>query len=175
MALASSIHHLNGLVTDAISHGATVLIGSNGQSEGIDAFTSKSTNKAGFPRKARFFPPTLIINCNQKMRIAKEEAFGPIVAIYAVKSLEEAVDKINDSVFGLTSSIYTKDVQQAKVFAEKVDTGMVFMNRNDYVDPFLTWSGRKLSGKGDGVGLQSFHNVTKLKGLHFKLNKPQSL
>lgn len=188
MALSGSLSHLHSLVSDAISHGATVLLGSNGQPDNYDTNTSaatlfnnlgktvddkhvKSESGMNVPVKSRFFPPTLIINCTHKMRIAKEEAFGPIVAIYKVKSLEEAIRKVNDSQFGLTASIYTNDLQQAKTFAEGVDTGMVFLNRNDYVDPYLTWSGRKMSGKGDGVGLQAFHNVTKLKGIHFKMNK----
>jgi len=102
------------------------------------------------------------------MEVMVEESFGPLIAIQKVSSQEEAIAGINKSKYGLTSIIFTNDESNAETFAEQADTGTVFMNRCDYLDPYLAWQGRKDTGKGLSLSQFGFDSYTKLKNHHFK-------
>ncbi|MEQ1664632.1 MAG: aldehyde dehydrogenase family protein [Bdellovibrionales bacterium] len=91
-----------------------------------------------------------------------------ILPVIKVKSLEEALEKVNDSKYGLTSAIFTKDIAKAKTFAASANTGTVFMNRCDYLDPALPWTGVKDSGCGSALSHLGFLSVTRAKAIHFK-------
>ena len=78
----------------------------------------------------------------------REESFGPIVGIMKVRDDEEAIALMNDSPYGLTASIWTRDIEHAVAIGDRVETGTVFMNRCDYLDPALVWTGVKDTGKG---------------------------
>lgn len=123
-------------------------------------------------REARgtFFRPTLVTDVTNDMEIMQEENFGPIVGICKVNSMEEALTHINDSNYGLTSAIYTSNQKTAKTFAKEANTGTVFMNRCDYLDPALAWVGVKNSGQGFSLSKFSFHSVTRKKSIHFKID-----
>ncbi len=139
-------------VQEAIQQGAKILAG--GHVKKISA---------GF-----FYEPTLVGDVKQNMALMQEENFAPILPVMPVNSLEEAVHFVNDSKYGLTSAIFTKDIQKAKAFAEGANTGTVFMNRCDYLDPSLPWTGVKDSGCGSALSHLGFLSVTRAKALHFK-------
>lgn len=115
-----------------------------------------------------FFEPTLLANVKQNMELMQEENFAPILPVMPVDSMEQALELVNDSKYGLTSAIFTKDIQKAQIFAENANTGTVFMNRCDYLDPALPWTGVKDSGCGSALSLLGFLSVTRAKSLHFK-------
>ncbi|TPX60626.1 hypothetical protein SpCBS45565_g07467 [Spizellomyces sp. 'palustris'] len=129
-----SAHVIREHVADAISKGAKPLIDES-------LFPSA---KPGTP----YVAPQVLINVDHSMRIMREETFGPVVGIMKVASDEEAVQLMNDSEFGLTASIWTKDVEKGLNFGEDLEVGTVFMNRCDYLDPAMAWTGWKDSGRG---------------------------
>jgi acyl-CoA reductase-like NAD-dependent aldehyde dehydrogenase len=123
-------------------------------------------DKPGTP----YLPPEVLVNVDHGMEVMTEESFGPVVGIQAVKSDEEAVALMNDSRYGLTASVWTKDADAALSIGERIETGTWFMNRCDYLDPALAWTGVKDSGRGctlSKLGLEAF---TRPKSFHLRLN-----
>lgn len=120
--------------------------------------------------KGTFFQPTLVVDVKNNMTIMQEENFGPILPVMPVKNLEEGISMVNDSVYGLTAAIFTNDKEVAKKFATEANVGTVFMNRCDYLDPALPWTGVGDSGVGSALSKYGFYSVTRRKGLHFKIN-----
>jgi acyl-CoA reductase-like NAD-dependent aldehyde dehydrogenase len=118
--------------------------------------------------KGRFFEATLVADVKQEMALFQKESFGPIVAVSPVDSDEEALAKMNDSSLGLTASIWTKDAQRAAKLARALETGTVYMNRCDSVDPALPWVGVKDSGRGHSLSALGFDELTRPKSLHFR-------
>ncbi|KGJ95677.1 aldehyde dehydrogenase family protein [Thalassotalea sp. ND16A] len=116
-----------------------------------------------------FFQPTLLTDVNHQMRVMREENFGPIMPVMKVDSDEEALALINDSRYGLTSAIYTNDDELAETFAAQAQTGTVFRNRCDYLDPALPWTGYKDSGIGSGLSQYGFFCLTRPKAINFRL------
>ena len=115
-----------------------------------------------------YLMPQILTNVTHDMRIMREESFGPVVGIMPVKNDEEAIKLMNDSNFGLTASLWTKDINRAEAIADKIDTGTVFMNRADYLDPALCWTGCKETGRGGGLSIIGYHNITRPKSYHLK-------
>lgn len=87
------------------------------------------------PPEGNYVKPTLLGNVNHSMTVMTEETFGPVIPVMKVKSDEEAIKLMNDSEFGLTASIWTKDTTKAAELAEDVEAGTVFVNRCDYPSP----------------------------------------
>jgi acyl-CoA reductase-like NAD-dependent aldehyde dehydrogenase len=98
----------------------------------------------------------------------KQEQFGPILPLSPVGSDDEALARMNDSTMGLTASIWTTDLDRAERLAQRLDFGTVFMNRCDYVDPALPWTGHKQSGRGHSLSALGFDQLTKPKSIHFR-------
>ena len=120
--------------------------------------------------KTPYLPPEVLIDVDHRMAVMTEESFGPVVGIQAVKDDDEAIGLMNDSRYGLTASIWTKDAEAALRIGERVDTGTWFMNRCDYLDPALAWTGVKDSGRGctlSRLGLEAF---TRPKSFHLRLS-----
>lgn len=115
-----------------------------------------------------YLSPQILTNVSHDMRIMHEESFGPVVGIMSVRNDDEAVRLMNDSEFGLTASIWSNDTDRAMHLADQIDTGTVFMNRCDYLDPGLCWTGCKNTGRGGGLSQIGFHNLTRPKSYHFK-------
>lgn len=118
--------------------------------------------------RGRFFAPTVVSGTDHRMAISREESFGPIVAIQRVKDDAEALQLMNDSKFGLTASVWCQDVDRAKALLPKIEAGTVFLNRCDYLDPALAWTGWKQSGKGVSLSKLGFHAVTRAKSYHLR-------
>lgn len=112
--------------------------------------------------------PRLLTNVNHEMTVMRDETFGPIIPVMKVGSDEEAVLLMNDSQFGLTASIWTKDTETGHKLADNVEAGTVFVNRCDYPSPDLAWTGWKESGKGHTLSKLGFEQFVKLKSYHVK-------
>ena len=115
-----------------------------------------------------YLAPQILVNVDHSMRVMMEESFGPVVGIMKVKDDAEALRLMNDSPYGLTASIWTQDYDTAARLGEQVETGTVFMNRADYLDPALCWTGCKDTGRGGSLSYLGFHSVTRPKSYHLK-------
>jgi acyl-CoA reductase-like NAD-dependent aldehyde dehydrogenase len=115
-----------------------------------------------------YLPPEVLIGVDHGMQVMKEETFGPAVGIMPVADDEQAIALMNDSRYGLTASIWTADEEAALRIGDRVDTGTWYMNRCDYLDPALAWTGVKDSGRGctlSKLGLEAF---TRPKSFHLR-------
>ncbi len=117
---------------------------------------------------AAYLTPQVLTDVTHKMRVMRDESFGPVVGIMSVKDDDEAIACMNDSMFGLTAAIYTKDADAAEAIAKRLQTGTVFMNRCDYLDPALCWTGCKDTGRGAGLSVLGFQALTRPKSYHLK-------
>ncbi|KAF4318596.1 hypothetical protein BBO99_00002470 [Phytophthora kernoviae] len=155
MALPSAPQMLDAHVNDAVAKGAVKLTGSGIVTDGNG--------------KGRFYSPTLLAGCNGSMDIMTEESFGPIVGVERVSSDAEAIQRINDSKYGLTASVFTSDRDHAMKLGSQISAGTVYMNRCDVLDPYLPWTGNRDSGKGISLSKHGFRGVTKLKSWNFRV------
>jgi len=104
--------------------------------EAIEAGATAHIDPADFPQdNGAYLMPQILTNVTHDMRVMLEESFGPVVGIMPVKSDAQAIELMNDSDFGLTASLWTQDVARAEAIADQIETGTVFMNRADYLDP----------------------------------------
>ena len=117
-----------------------------------------------------YLSPQVLINVNHKMAVMREENFGPIVGIMPVKNQDEAIQLMNDSSYGLTASVWTQDQQRAVVIGEQLETGTVLMNRCDYLDPQLAWTGVKNTGRGITLSVLGYQQLSRIKSYHLLLN-----
>ena len=154
IAQSNHVGELEAMVEDARSKGARVVAG--GKRASVDG-------------RGRFFEPTLLAGCSQSMRFFREESFGPVLPVMRVSSDDEALGLMNDSTFGLTASVWTRDRERAARFGRALEAGTVFMNRCDYLDPALPWSGWKDSGRGVSLSALGFEALTRPKAVHFRL------
>jgi len=140
-------------IHDALTDGATALI-----------------DPTLFPEDdgGTYLAPQILVDVNHEMRVMREESFGPVVAIMPVKDDAHAIAMMNDSPYGLTASIWTADPDKAAEIGAQVETGTVFMNRCDYLDPALCWTGCKDTGRGGSLSYLGFHSVTRPKSYHLK-------
>ena len=137
--------------------------------EAVTAGAIALIDPSKFPKDGgAYLMPQLLINVTHEMRLMREESFGPVVGIMPVKSDAEAIALMNDSDFGLTASLWTQDTNRAEAIADQIETGTVFMNRADYLDPALCWTGCKNTGRGGGLSIIGYHNLTRPKSYHLK-------
>ncbi len=102
------------------------------------------------------------------MRVMMEESFGPVVGIMPVKDDEEAIALMNDCRYGLTASVWTADTDVAAEIGARLETGTVFMNRCDYLDPALCWTGCKETGRGTSLSVLGYQSLTRPKSYHLR-------
>ncbi|PQV55538.1 acyl-CoA reductase-like NAD-dependent aldehyde dehydrogenase [Defluviimonas denitrificans] len=140
-------------IADAITDGATALI-----------------DPALFPEDdgGAYLAPQILVNVNHEMRVMREESFGPVVGIMPVKDDAHAVAMMNDCDYGLTASLWTADSERAARIGRQIETGTVFQNRCDYLDPALCWTGCKDTGRGAGLSVLGYQSVTRPKSYHLK-------
>ena len=115
-----------------------------------------------------YVAPEVLTGVDHQMSVMREESFGPIVGIMKVRGDEEAIALMNDSPYGLTASIWTRDTDHAVAIGDRIETGTVFMNRCDYLDPALVWTGVKDTGKGAGLSQIGYDNLTRPKSYHLR-------
>ncbi|KAM0326766.1 hypothetical protein ACHAQA_006640 [Verticillium albo-atrum] len=136
--------------------------------KGAKDATPENESFANPPTKGNFVKPTLLTGVDHSMTVMTEETFGPVLPVQKVSSDEEAVKLMNDSEFGLTASIWTKDTDKGYELANEVEAGTVFVNRADFPSPDLAWTGWKNSGKGVTLSRFGFEAFVKLKSYHLK-------
>jgi len=149
----SSADIVRGQIEEAERKGAKALI--NMKVEG---------DRSGSP----YLAPEVLINVNHQMEVMREESFGPVVGIMKVRDDDEAVTLMNDSPYGLTASIWTRDADRAAELGVRIETGTVFMNRCDYLDPYLVWTGVKDTGRGAALSKYGFDALTQQKSFHLR-------
>ncbi len=115
-----------------------------------------------------YLAPQVLVEVDHSMAVMTEESFGPVVGIMKVEDDETAIRLMNDSRFGLTASVWTRDEAAAKTIGERVDTGTWFMNRCDYLDPALAWTGVKDSGRGCSLSVLGYEQLTRPKSFHLR-------
>jgi len=153
MAHARFAEHVRQQTNEAVKSGAKALI-----------------DPGLFPEDdgAAYLAPQLLVDVNHDMSIMREESFGPVVGIMKVSDDSQAIELMNDSHYGLTASLWTQDAQRATDIGRKLETGTVFMNRCDYLDPALCWTGCKDTGRGAGLSVLGYQSVTRPKSFHLK-------
>ncbi|MCP4327370.1 MAG: aldehyde dehydrogenase family protein [Alphaproteobacteria bacterium] len=128
-------------------------------------------DSASFPKDrpgSTYLAPQVLVDVDHSMKVMTEESFGPIVGIMHVRSDDAAVELMNDSEFGLTASVWTADPDAAIAIGDRIETGTFFMNRCDYLDPALAWTGVKDSGRGCTLSRVGFEHLTRPKSYHLK-------
>jgi len=145
---------VRGQIADAIAAGAT-------------AHIDPSTFAMDQPGTA-YMAPQVLTDVNHSMRVMTEESFGPVVGIQRVADDDEAIALMNDSEFGLTAVIFTADIEAGMALGERVQTGTLFVNRCDYLDPALAWTGIKNSGRGCTLSSVGYEALTRPKSFHVK-------
>jgi len=122
-------------------------------------------DKPGTP----YMAPVILTNVNQDMRVLQDETFGPVMTVMPVTGDDEAIRLINDSRYGLTSSVWTTDANAAEHIGDRIETGTWYMNRCDYLDPALAWTGVKDSGRGCTLSRLGIETFTRPKSFHLRL------
>jgi acyl-CoA reductase-like NAD-dependent aldehyde dehydrogenase len=117
-----------------------------------------------------YLAPQVLVNVDHSMLVMSEETFAPVVGIMPVKDDDEAIKLMNDSRYGLTASIWTLDIDAALRVGDQINTGTWYMNRCDYLDPALAWTGVKDSGRGCTLSRLGFEAFTRPKSFHLRLN-----
>ena len=154
MVSASAADFVRGQIKDALAQGAVAHI--DRQHFALD--------KPG----SAYMAPQIVTQVNHQMRIMREESFGPVVGIMSVNSDDEAIEHMNDSEYGLTAVIFTQDIATGIKLGEQLNTGTFFINRCDYLDPALAWSGIKKSGRGCSLSTMGYESLTRPKSFHIK-------
>jgi acyl-CoA reductase-like NAD-dependent aldehyde dehydrogenase len=154
MVRAGAADFVRGQVADAVAAGARAMVDPK----------SYPADKPGTP----YMAPQVLIGVKHSMRVMTEESFGPVVGVMKVRSDDEAVALMNDSEYGLTAAIWTMDRAAAMAIGERVETGTWFMNRCDYLDPALAWTGVKNSGRGCTLSTVGFEQFTRPKSYHLR-------
>jgi len=157
MVSTAAAQRVRAQIKDAVDAGATTCIEP----------TQFKAEKEGTP----YLAPQVLINVNHAMPLMRDESFGPVVGIMKVMDDDEALTLMNDSLYGLTASIWTADETQAASLGDALQTGTVFMNRCDYLDPGLAWVGVKQSGRGCALSELGYAQLTRPKSFYLR-DKP---
>ncbi|MCF3936371.1 aldehyde dehydrogenase family protein [Acuticoccus sp. M5D2P5] len=154
MVKASAADAVRDQIDEAVAKGARALI-----------------DPSAFAREARgsaYMAPQIVVDVDHTMSLMREESFGPAVGIMKVANDAEAVALMNDSPYGLTAAIWTRDVEMAQSLGDTLETGTVFMNRCDYLDPALAWTGVKDTGRGATLSRVGYETLTRPKSFHLR-------
>jgi acyl-CoA reductase-like NAD-dependent aldehyde dehydrogenase len=124
-----------------------------------------AADAAGSP----YIAPQIMVNVSHRMRLMTEETFGPVVGIMKVGSDDAALQLMNDSHYGLTAALFTRDLAAAEAIGAQIETGTVFLNRCDALDPALPWVGVKDSGRGHTLSIWGYEHLTRPQVFHLRL------
>jgi len=159
MVSSKAADYVRQQIQQALSMGATDCIDDSEYSNG------PFSNKPGTP----YLAPQVLLDVDHTMSVMKHETFGPVVGIMKVTSDDQAIGLMNDSSYGLTASIWTSSEKKAIEIGDQLNTGTVFMNRCDYLDPSLPWVGIKQSGRGCSLSTLAYQQLTRPKSFHLRL------
>jgi acyl-CoA reductase-like NAD-dependent aldehyde dehydrogenase len=152
---SSAAEFVRAQIDDALAAGARALVDEE----------SFSVSQPGTP----YLAPQVLVDVDHSMRVMTEETFGPVIGIMPVSGDAEAIELMNDSEFGLTAAVFTQDENAAIEIGNQIETGTWFMNRCDYLDPALAWTGVKKSGRGCTLSSVGFEHMTRPKSYHLKI------
>ena len=151
MAQARFADTIRAQVAEAVAMGATAHVETFAEDDG-----------------GAYLTPQVLTGVTHEMSVMREESFGPVVGIMPVRDDDAAVALMNDSPYGLTASLWTSDIARAEAIGDRIETGTVFMNRADYLDPALCWTGCKDTGRGGGLSVIGYQNLTRPKSFHLR-------
>ncbi|MGF6201548.1 aldehyde dehydrogenase family protein [Pseudomonas laurylsulfatiphila] len=154
MVTPGAAFFVRGQIAEALAQGATALIDPQ-------AFSADVPGSA-------YLAPQVLVDVSHQMSVMRDESFGPVVGIMPVASDDEAIALMNDSEFGLSASIWTRDLAAAERLGNQIATGTLFMNRCDYLDPALAWTGVKNSGRGVTLSPLGYEHLTRAKSFHLR-------
>ncbi|MCP2068457.1 UNVERIFIED_ORG: acyl-CoA reductase-like NAD-dependent aldehyde dehydrogenase [Pseudomonas reinekei] len=154
MVTPGAAFFVRGQIAEALAQGATALIDPQ-------VFTADVPGSA-------YLAPQVLVDVSHQMSVMRDESFGPVVGIMPVASDDEAIALMNDSEFGLSASIWTRDLAAAERLGNQIATGTLFMNRCDYLDPALAWTGVKNSGRGVTLSPLGYEHLTRAKSFHLR-------
>jgi len=120
-----------------------------------------------------YVAPQILTEVDHRMSVMVDETFGPVMGVMRVRDDAEALRLMNDSKYGLTASLWTADADHAARLGEHIETGTVFMNRCDYLDPALAWVGVKDTGLGCSLSVLGYDNFTRAKSYHLRTVIPK--
>jgi acyl-CoA reductase-like NAD-dependent aldehyde dehydrogenase len=151
MVRTSAADFVRGQIDDAVAKGARALVQSD-------------AGRPGTP----YLAPEVLVDVDHGMTVMSEETFGPVVGVMAVADDDEAIGLMNDSRYGLTASVWSADVDAAIAIGDRLETGTVYLNRCDYLDPALAWTGVKDSGRGVSLSRLAYEALTRPKSFHLR-------
>ncbi|HEV8548430.1 MAG TPA: aldehyde dehydrogenase family protein [Polyangiaceae bacterium] len=151
LARPAQLGVLDEQVADAVKQGARLLAGGHRMS-----------------RPGAYFAPTVLAGATNRMKVMREESFGPIIGIARVSGDDEAVTLMNDSEYGLTAGVYSRDLGRAERVLSRVNAGTVYINACDRVSPRLPWTGRRHSGIGSTLSTYGIRAFLQPKAWHKK-------
>ncbi len=157
LASASARGFLKGQVAEAVDKGGSLVV---------------SPDEFAMPGKGWFAAPAVVAGDIHDTALIQEESFGPVIGLIPVSGDEEAIRLMNDSAYGLTASIWTADRDRAIRVGEQIETGTFFMNRCDYLEPALPWTGVKDTGRGCTLSHYGLRQLTQLKSMHLRTEIP---
>jgi acyl-CoA reductase-like NAD-dependent aldehyde dehydrogenase len=151
LARAAQLDVLDAQVGDAVAKGARLACG------------GKRLERVGY-----YFEPTVLVDATQDMAVMRNESFGPIIGIATVRDDEQALACMNDTEYGLTAAVYSKDRARASAILARVDAGSVYWNCCDRVSPRLPWTGRRHSGLGVTLSHYGIETFVRPKAWHLR-------
>jgi len=151
---AAAAERISFQIQSAVDAGARVVVGPSGKERGAEG--------------RAYLNPTVLLDTTHSMSILREETFGPVAPIMRVSSDADAIERMNDSIYGLTASIWTADIQRAIELGSQVEAGTFYVNRCDHADIYLPISGTKASGLGKSLGPTAFDALTATKAYHVR-------
>jgi len=151
LAQRTAVDWVESQINQAVSRGAKVMAGGR-----------------RLPGPGYYYQPAVLVDVDHTMSVMMDESFGPVIGIMPVDSEDEAVRLMNDSPYGLTASIWTEDTERGEALAHRLAAGTVYVNRCDYLDPELAWTGIKDSGHGCTLSHLGFLYLTRPKSFHVR-------
>lgn len=112
--------------------------------------------------------PQMLVGVDHSMRVMREESFGPVVGIMPVSGNEEALGLMNDSPYGLTAALWSAAAERALALGRKIETGTVLVNRAEYLDPSVCWTGCKQTGRGAAMSALGYLAITRPRSYHLR-------
>lgn len=150
------------MVGDALERGAHLLTG------------GKRPNGRLY-QNGHFYMPTVLTNVEPSSSIVEEECFGPALPVFTVDNLEEAINMANRSVYGLGSSIWTRDIAKARLAAERLETGTTWINSPPIARPEVPFGGFKQSGFGRELGMEGLEHYFEVKSIQTDISGKQKM
>lgn len=154
MVRTRAANEVRAQIQAALAEGATALIDES-------RFTPSAADTP-------YLAPQILTNVTHDMAVMRDETFGPVVGIMPVTDDATAIQLMNDSPYGLTASVWTQDADAARAIGAQVRTGTFFMNRCDYLDPGLAWTGIGDTGRGASLSQIGYEQLTRPMSFHLK-------